>query len=163
MISSHTATYREPRHMHGVLGVLYVLENSSLRSGYCKIGITRRSGWVKAMELNRDINNIIPGSFACVFELRARDSGAALEEVFRELHDCRRGKKDQNFFDVERGRLEQTLLRAIELTDQQNRIKHYQAQALRRYFEQETEQQEQAESMAAPAGLFRKALRWMVA
>lgn len=160
---SSPATYREPRHMHGVPGILYVLENSSLRSGYCKIGITRRSGWVKAMELNRDNDNIIPGSFACVFELRARDSGAALEEVFSQLQDCRRGKKNQNFFEVERNRLEQTLLHAIELTDQKNRVKHYQAQALRRYFEQEAQAQEAEQSMTAPAGLFKKALRWMAA
>jgi hypothetical protein len=165
MALSRNNTYREPRHMHGVPAVIYVLENSSLRSGFCKIGITRRTGWAKAMELNRDINNIIPGTFECVFEIRARDSGAALEEVYSELQYCRRGKKDQNFFEAERDRVEQALLRAISTTDQKIKIKQYQALALRRYLEEEAQQQEalqedSQEPEAAPSGLFRK---WVAA
>ncbi len=168
MASSRNNQFREAQHMHGVPAVIYVLENSSLRNGFCKIGITRRTGWGKAMELNRDASNIIPGTFECVFEVRARDSGAALEEVYSELQYCRRGKKDQNFFEVERDRVEQALLRAIATTEQKIKTRQYQALALRRYLEEEAQQQEvlqkpapeAQEATAAPAGLFRK---WVAA
>jgi hypothetical protein len=170
MASSRNASYRETRHMHGVPAVIYVLENSSLRNGFCKIGITRRNGWAKAMELNRDVNNLIPGDFECVFELRVRDSGATLEEVFKELQYCRRGKKDQNFFEAEPGRVQDALLRAAALTEQKAKVRQNQALALRRYLELESQQQQQrqqedeshvqVQADEAPAGRFRK---WVAA
>lgn len=164
MAFSHTTAYREPRQMYGVPGMIFVLENSGLRPGFYKIGFTRRSGWAKATELNRDLQNSIPGNFECVFEYRARNCGAALDDIVKEINFCRRGKREQNFFEIDCKRLQEIIMCSIAHTDQQSKIREYQEQALRQYLEEEKRQnlpQEKIEQ--AQVGIFRKAYRWMSA
>lgn len=162
MASNRSTISLERQHLHGVPAVIYVLENSSLRNGFCKIGVTRRSGWAKAIELNRDIHNSIPGTFACVLELTTPDGGAVLEAVVQELQYCRRGKKEQNFFEAEPARVRETVLRAVANT--KNISRHPQVQSLRRSQEQEIVLEPPKEKNGTPPrGLFRKALRWMAA
>lgn len=163
MTLSHTSTaYREPRQMYGVPGFIYILENSGLRPGFYKIGLTRRSGWAKALELNRDLQNCIPGSFECVFEHRARNCGAALDEILKEIHFCRRGKRDQNFFEIDCNRLQEIIMCSIAQTDQQSKIKVYQEQALRHYLEEEKRQNPPKPKIEqVRQGIFKKAYLWM--
>ena len=161
MISSHPNVYREPRQMYGVPGTICVFENSGLRSGFYKIGLTRRSGWAKAIELNRDLLNSIPGNFECVFELQAKNCGAALDDILKELHFCRRGKRNQNFFEIDLNRVKKIITAIIEQSDQQSRTREYQEQALRHYLEQNQQQELPLEDTAAPVGLFKKAVQWM--
>ena len=103
MQSSSTAQqrkqYRETKPLHGIPGNIYVLRNSGLKEGLLQIGLSRRSGWAKALELNRDKTNTIPGSYECVFELRAQDGGGAIEAVFQTLQNVRCGRRDQDFFE----------------------------------------------------------------
>ena len=80
------------RALRGVPAYLYILGNTSLKEGLIHIGLSRRGGWAKALELNRDRNNLIPGIYECVFELRAQDSGSALESVFAILKHARHGR-----------------------------------------------------------------------
>lgn len=164
MTFSHTTAYREPRQMYGVPGLIYILENSGLRPGFYKIGITRRSGWAKAVELNRDVQNSIPGSYECVFEHRARNCGAALDDVLKEIHFCRRGKREQNFFEIDCNRLQQIIMYSITRTDQQSKIREYQEQALRQYLDEEKSQNlPQSKNEQVRTGIFRKAYLWMTA
>ena len=85
---------------HGVPGVVYVLVNDGLREGFVKIGCSRRSGAIRAKELNDDANTGTPGMFRCVFECATSDCGRAEQEVFRILAAKRRGKWGQEFFEV---------------------------------------------------------------
>ncbi|XHS79496.1 GIY-YIG nuclease family protein [Burkholderiaceae bacterium UC74_6] len=85
----------------GVPGVVYVLENGGLRSGFVKIGCTRYSGHKRASSLNEDANTGTPGTFRCTFEVRTEDCGQAERQVFAELAAHRRGKWGQEFFEVE--------------------------------------------------------------
>lgn len=164
MVSSRASAYLEPGQMHGVPGTIYVLENTGLRPGVYKIGLTRRSGWAKAIELNRDAQNIIPGNFECVFERRARNCGGVLDEVIRQLHFCQRGKRTQHFFELELGRLQELISATISHSDQQSRTREYQEQALREYLEEERQQNAAPpEADEAPPGLFKKACLWMAA
>lgn len=162
MAISPTSVYREPKQMYGVPGMIYILENTGLRPGFYKIGLTRSSGWAKALELNRDVQNSIPGSFECVFEHRAKNGGAALDDILKEIHFCRRGKRDQNFFEIECARLQEIIMCSIVRTDQQSKIREYQEQALRQYLAQEKLQHSVQEKIEqVPMGIFRKAYRWM--
>lgn len=161
MAFSNTTAYREPRQMYGVPGIIYILENSGLRPGFYKIGYTRRSGWAKAVELNRDAQNNIPGNFECVFEYRARNCGAALDDILKELHFCRRGKREQNFFEINCDRLQEIILCSIAQTDRQSKIREYQEQALRQYLDEEKSQNPPEKIDKAPVNIFRKAYLWM--
>jgi hypothetical protein len=164
MTFSHIAAYREPRQMYGVPGLIYILENSGLRPGFYKIGITRRSGWAKAVELNRDAQNSIPGSYECIFEHRAKNCGAALDNIVKEIHFCQRGKREQNFFEIDCNRLQQIILHSISRTDQQSKIREYQEQALRQYLDDEKLQSlPQSKDEQVRMGIFRKAYLWMTA
>lgn len=82
-------------------GVVYVLENPGLRAGYLKIGCSTRSGHARANDLNRDAGTGTPGSFRCVFEHRTADCGGAEERVFQRVAVHRRGKRGQEFFEIE--------------------------------------------------------------
>lgn len=161
MLSNPRVLPCESRHMHGVPAVIYVLENTSLRSGFCKIGITRRSGWAKAIELNRDIHNSIPGKFECVLELQTQDGGAVLEEVLRELQYCRRGKKEQNFFEAEPARVRETVQRVVAAIAQKNQARRGQSPALPRHLEAEIRLEAPKDERVAARGLFKKAFRWI--
>ncbi|WP_442952761.1 GIY-YIG nuclease family protein [Pelomonas sp. BJYL3] len=85
----------------GKAGVIYILENDGLRSGWLKIGCSSRSGAIRATELNMDANTGTPAAFRCVFEVHTVDCGLAERVVFKELSGHRRGKWGQEFFEVD--------------------------------------------------------------
>ena len=84
----------------GVAGVVYILGNHGLREDYYKIGCSRHSGSRRAQDLNYDANTGTPGTFECIFEYRTKDCGNAEKDVFRILSNYRRGKKGQEFFQL---------------------------------------------------------------
>jgi hypothetical protein len=88
---------------HGVPGVVYILLNDGLALNYCKIGCSSRSGRVRAAELNKDANTGTPGIFRCIFEHRTLDCGRAERMVFQRLAQYRRGKRGQEFFEIDQG------------------------------------------------------------
>jgi hypothetical protein len=162
MAFSSTTAYREPRQMYGMPGIIYILENNGLRPGFYKIGFTRRSGWAKAAELNRDLLNTIPGNFECIFEQRARNCGAALDSIVKELNFCRRGKRDQNFFEIDCNRLQEIIMCSIAQTNRQSKIREHQEQALQQYLDEEKLQNPIVQkNEQEPISLFRKAFRWI--
>jgi hypothetical protein len=89
------------RRNHGQPGVVYILENPGLRSGWWKIGCSTRSGAVRAKELNDEATTGTPGVFRCVFEVRTLDCGRAEERVFQDLAIFRRGKQGQEYFELQ--------------------------------------------------------------
>ena len=84
----------------GYPGVVYALENPAFRPGVHKIGSTRRSGAIRADEMNRRSLAGTPAAFHCVFECETLDCGLAEERVFRLLDQTRVGKAGQEFFDM---------------------------------------------------------------
>jgi hypothetical protein len=168
---------REPRKNHGVPGAIYILGNPGLKDGYYKIGSTRRSGWSKAMELNRDLNNAIPGAFECVFELHTRDSGRALDMIDKELEYCRRGRKDQDYFELDLERAKQAIVSACQEVDRQV-LSSYRSKLFEARQQQEQASapelpgsaasyysmaEQQASLGAVPSGVLRRAYLWMSA
>ena len=101
----------------GKAGVIYILENDGLRSGWVKIGCSSRSGAIRAAELNTDANTGTPGVFRCVFESRTLDCGRAERLVFKELSSHRRGKWGQEFFEVEIGHAKAVIRRVCAAVD----------------------------------------------
>ena len=92
-----------PRYYHknvGYPGVVYVLENPAFRPGVHKIGSTRRSGAIRADEMNRRSLTGTPAEFICVFECETLDCGLAEERVFQLLDQTQIGKAGQEFFDM---------------------------------------------------------------
>ncbi len=166
MTLNHTA-YREPRPNHGVPGIVYLLANQGLRDGVYKIGSTRRSGWSKAMELNRDIHNTIPGSFVCEFETHTRDSGRALEQIFQELHYCHRGRKEQDYYELELDRAKEVIGRICATVDEDILTRHKARLDQIRHHDQQGDIELAADAHLAkgdaPAGVFKKAYLWMTA
>jgi hypothetical protein len=112
-LNSQSQLYR----FRGVPGVIYILRNSALREGLLHIGLTRRNGYSKALELNRDQKSSIPGEYECIFEMRAQDSGAALELIFKGLHSFRRGKPEQDFFEIASEHAQRIVEFSVEQTD----------------------------------------------
>ena len=84
----------------GYPGVVYVLENPAFRPGVHKIGSTRRSGAIRADEMNRQSFSGTPAEFNCVFECETLDCGLAEERVFQLLNQTQVGKAGQEFFDM---------------------------------------------------------------
>ncbi|MES2105533.1 MAG: GIY-YIG nuclease family protein [Pseudomonadota bacterium] len=167
MTSGYRGAYREPRPNHGVPGIVYLLANQGLRAGVFKIGSTRRSGWSKAMELNRDIHNTIPGSFVCEFEMHTRDSGKALELIFEELQYCHRGRKEQDYYELELERAREVIGRICSGVDEDILTRHKaRLDQLRHHDQQgdiEVAGDEHAAGNEASAGVFKKAYLWMTA
>ncbi|MBR7747673.1 hypothetical protein [Undibacterium baiyunense] len=155
--------YSEPKRLHGVPGNVYILRNSGLKEGLLQIGLSRRSGWAKALELNRDKANIIPGSFECVFEIRAQDGGGALEAIMLALQNKRCGRREQDFFEIELHRAEAIITQCVREADLkfQNRYRH--ESALREYLEKEQAQNAPEETIEpiVQEGIFKKAFSWM--
>ncbi|MFO0884836.1 MAG: GIY-YIG nuclease family protein [Pirellulales bacterium] len=85
----------------GVAGVVYILANRGLQTGWFKIGCSRRSGKIRASELNFDANTGTPGEYVCVYEAATDDCGRAEQSVFQELAKHRRGKRGQEFFEID--------------------------------------------------------------
>ncbi|HTD02869.1 GIY-YIG nuclease family protein [Undibacterium sp.] len=167
MTPGQRSTYREPRANHGVPGIVYLLANQGLREGVYKIGSTRRSGGSKAMELNRDMHNTIPGSFVCEFEMHTRDAGKALELIFRELQYCHRGRKEQDYFELELDRAKEVIGGACAAVDEDILTRHRaRLDQLRQHDQQgdiELAGDEHVADDEVPAGVFRKAYLWMTA
>ena len=167
MISSSTTNLREPKRLHGIPGVIYVLNNSGLKAGLVQVGLSRRSGWSKALELNRDKNNSIPGDFQCLFELRAQDGGAAIEEIFKQLHPFRCGKRDQDFFEIPQAQLEHIITTQVQRTDHQLQERFKQESAMRDYLSEhaatlsQTAINKNAPEAIVREGIFKKAINWM--
>uniref|UniRef100_UPI00374DA1F0 GIY-YIG nuclease family protein n=1 Tax=Undibacterium sp. TaxID=1914977 RepID=UPI00374DA1F0 len=169
MTPSHLA-YREPRPNHGVPGIVFLLANQGLRDGVYKIGSTRRSGWSKAMELNRDIHNTIPGTFVCEFETHTRDSGRALEQIFQELHYCHRGRKEQDYYELELDRAKEVIGRICAAVDDDILTRHKARLDQIRHHDQQgdielaaDERLEHLSEEQTHAGVFKKAYLWMTA
>ncbi len=109
------------RQNHGIPGVVYLLVNDGLRDGYVKIGCSRRSGEVRAKELNDAASTGTPGMFRCVFQCRTKDCGRAEEKVFEALAQERRGKWGQEFFEVPLERAKSTILQVCATLDREPR------------------------------------------
>jgi hypothetical protein len=155
--------YSEPKRLHGVPGNVYILRNSGLKEGVVQIGLSRRSGWAKALELNRDKANIIPGSFECVFELRAQDGGGAIEAILQALQNKRCGRREQDFFEIDLHRAEAIITQCVRDADLTFQNRYRQESALREYLEREQAQSSPVEP-AEPIvqdGIFKKAFSWV--
>jgi hypothetical protein len=135
--------YQEPRRLHGTPGIVYVLTNTSLKENIVRVGLSRRSGWAKALELNRDKTNTLPGSYDCIFEIQAQDGGAVIEAILKELQNYQFGKKEQNFFRVDIDILEEIVTRTVTLMNQHVKDKYQQATKMREYLA-DTVQEENA-------------------
>ena len=116
-----SAQLLDPRALRGIPGHLYILRNSALKQGLLHIGMSRRGGWAKALELNRDKSNLIPGSYECVFEARAQDSGAALEALWPILRHARQGNGALDFFEIDEASAAHLIQRCIDEADQRFR------------------------------------------
>jgi hypothetical protein len=155
--------HQDHKRLHGVPGVIYVLRNTGLKTGLLQIGLSRRSGWAKALELNRDKTNLIPGNFECVFEIRTQDGGGALELIFQALQSARRGRREQDFFEMREEYAEIIISKLVREADEKFQLRARQETALRDYLEQES-----ASKGTAPEpvkivreGIFKKAFSWM--
>jgi len=84
----------------GVPGAVYVLSNAGLRPGVHKVGCTRRTGFIRAYEMNKAANTGTPGEFNCVFECQTLDCGLAEQRVQQLLCSQRIGKEGQEYYDV---------------------------------------------------------------
>ncbi len=151
--------YKEVKPLHGVPANIYILRNSGLKEGVLQIGLSRRSGWAKALELNRDKTNTIPGSFECVFELRAQDGGGAIEKILKALHHMRCGRRDQDFFQIELHQAEAIVRIAVRDADSQFQNRFRQDVAMREYMEKEAPVLPKAEPVRE--GIFKKAISWV--
>ena len=167
MMSTSTAQqrgkYSEQNRLHGVPGNVYVLRNSGLKEGLVQIGLSRRSGWAKALELNRDKANIIPGSFECVFELRAQDGGGAIEAIMQALQNARCGRREQDFFEIDLHRAEAIITQCVRDADLKFQNRYRQESALREYLEKEHTQNASVEPTepVVQNGIFKKAFSWV--
>jgi hypothetical protein len=101
----------------GYPGVVYVLQNPAFRVGVHKIGSSRRSGSVRAGELNRLAKTGTPGQFKCVFEYETLDCGLAEELVFHFLEKEHIGKAGQEFFDIALDRVSEIIQRVCWAVD----------------------------------------------
>ena len=107
----------------GKAGVVYVLVNDGLNSGFLKIGCSTRSGHARASDLNFDANTGTPGLFRCVFECQTHNCGLAEQIVFAELHHHRRGKYGQEFFEVKIGDAKEVIVRMCGEVDLEEKKK----------------------------------------
>ena len=133
MSSTSIYQYHEPRRLHGIPGVVYVLSNTALKENIVRVGLSRRSGWAKAAELNRDNSNTLPGSYECIFEARAQDGGAAIDAILKDLQNFQFGKKEQEFFTIEINVLEEIVSRNVAITNQHIHDKYHQVTKMREY------------------------------
>ncbi len=109
---------KEAPFLYGTPGSIYVLQNDALRAGLYKIGITRRSGTAKAMELNRDLQHIIPGHYECVFEIHSKNCSLALEQLLQLFRHAKTGKRQNEFYQLD---LDEFSARATDIVAQVNR------------------------------------------
>ncbi|MBR7801018.1 hypothetical protein [Undibacterium fentianense] len=173
MVSTSTRRQQknfDPRALRGIPGQIYALRNSGLKEGLLHIGVSRRSGWAKALELNRDKSNLIPGAYECVFEMQAQDSGTALEAIFSILAHTRPERSTQDFFEIDLASAEHIIRRTIQETDRHFRARFEHDIELRVYRELETAVASEALMQTSAQGLqsdvtvresiFKKAKSW---
>lgn len=86
---------------HGKPGVVYILSNPLLRDGLVKIGQSTRSGSARAAELKKEAKTGMPAGYVCLFEQSTSDCGRAELLVHQRLEEQRRGKRGQEFFEVD--------------------------------------------------------------
>lgn len=160
--STQRSLPREPQFMHGTPGTIYILQNDGLRQGLYKIGATRRSGVSKAMELNRDQQQTIPGSYECVFELHTKDCGRALDEILKLFQQHRCGKRNQDFYNLDLDNAAEKIANIIALINRQGIIQQQQTLSMMRHLIPDEPEVSHAETFSPPPpGLFRKALNWV--
>lgn len=109
---------KEAPFLYGTPGSIYVLQNDALRPGLYKIGITRRSGTAKAMELNRDLQHIIPGHYECVFEIHSKNCSLAYEQILQHFRHFKQGKRQNEFYQLN---LDEFSAKATDIVAQINR------------------------------------------
>lgn len=141
MSSTSIYQYQEPRRLHGIPGVVYVLSNTALKENIVRVGLSRRSGWAKAAELNRDKTNTLPGSYECIFETRAQDGGAAIDAILKEIQNHQFGKKEQEFFIIEIEVLEEIVSRIVALTNHHVHEKYQQVTKMREYLSESAQEE----------------------
>lgn len=153
---------REPQFMHGTPGTIFILENDGLRQGLYRIGATRRSGVAKAMELNRDNLHMIPGNYECVFELHAKDCGGALEEILKLFQHHRRGRKNQDFYELDLDIATEKIANIIAISNRQGIARQQQHQSMMRHLVMDDLPAGNApEFTPPPASLLQKAYQWV--
>jgi hypothetical protein len=98
-------------------GVVYILSNPGLAAGFYKIGCSGRSGQHRANDLNKEASTGTPGMFKCIFECKTEDCGKAEQSVFRELKSSRKGKRGQEYFEIDLKLAKETITRACTTID----------------------------------------------
>ncbi len=158
---------REAPFLYGTPGSIYVLQNDALRNGLYKIGITRRSGTAKAMELNRDLQHIIPGHYECVFEIHSKNCSLAYEQLLQHFRQFKQGKRQNEFYQLD---LDEFSAKATDIVVQINRKQLASSPALEmmRHLEPELKIADEAGSASArlnpftaPPSLLDKAVQWI--
>jgi hypothetical protein len=156
------------RALRGVPAFIYILKNTGLKEGLIHIGVSRRGGWAKALELNRDKNNVIPGSFECVFEVRAQDCGRAFESILEMLGHARLGRGGSDYFEIDAESAQHLIARCVEDANQRFQHSFEQELAHREYrheFLSADEISEHAdvrqEGKIIREGIFKKAMSWL--
>lgn len=107
----------------GKPGVVYILKNDGLKPGFFKIGCSTRSGEARSRDLNFDANTGTPGIFECVFQYRTQDCGTAEQRVFKVLHLHRKGKRGQEFFEIDFELAKKTILEMCVSVDAEIRAR----------------------------------------
>ena len=111
---------------HGVEGVIYILSNDGLKDNWFKIGCSRHSGIKRAGSLNNDPRTRVPGKYVCIFEFKTIDCGFAEQLVFREISRHRKGKRGQEFFEIDVEKVKAIIIEVctqINTSTPQDRIK----------------------------------------
>jgi hypothetical protein len=111
----HTAINKMLRQLefeknHGVAGVIYVLSNDGLKNNWFKIGCSRHSGIKRAGSLNNDPRTKVPGKYVCIFEFKTIDCGLAEQLIFQKISKYRKGKKGQEFFEIDLEKIKVTII-----------------------------------------------------
>ncbi|BBB64751.1 hypothetical protein UNDYM_0498 [Undibacterium sp. YM2] len=153
---------REPQFMHGTPGTIYILQNDGLRQGLYKIGATRRSGVSKAMELNRDQQQLIPGQYECAFELHTKDCGQALDEILKLFQHERRGKRGDEFYEFDLDVAAGKIANIIATINRQGLIRQQHTLSMMRHLEPDEPSTSNAEAFTPPpSGILKKAIAWV--
>ena len=111
---------------HGVEGVIYILSNDGLKDNWFKIGCSRHSGIKRAGSLNNDPRTRAPGKYVCIFESKTIDCGLAEQLVFEKISRHRKGKKGQEFFEIDVEKVKSLIIEVctqINTSTPQDRIK----------------------------------------
>ncbi|MFZ6848200.1 hypothetical protein [Undibacterium sp. RuRC25W] len=155
---------QEPKFLDGTPGTIFILQNDGLRPGLYRIGATRRSGVSKAMEFNRDAQNMLPGNYDCVFELHSKDCGMALDVIYRKFESRRHGKKNLDFFLLDLEEASNTIVSIIAeintIAVEKANLRQQHAPELMRHLLPDLEPANNA-VFSPPPSFFRKALEWV--